>query len=73
MVTSVGWNPYFANKTKTVEPHLLHEFHQDFYGAEIRIVMTGYLRPELNFDGLESLIKAIHDDIEVSSKALDQP
>ena len=41
MVTSVGWNPFFDNKSKTVEPHLLHEFPSDFYGAEIRIVFTG--------------------------------
>ena len=41
MVASVGWNPFFDNKTKTVEPHLLHEFPSDFYGAEIRVVMTG--------------------------------
>jgi len=41
MVTSVGWNPFFDNKTKTVEPHLLHEFPADFYGSEIRIIITG--------------------------------
>lgn len=45
-------NPYFNNKTKTVEPHLLHQFANDFYGADIRIILTGYLRPELNFNGL---------------------
>jgi len=41
MVASVGWNPFYDNKTRTVEPHLLHEFARDFYGAEIRLVMTG--------------------------------
>lgn len=51
MSASVG-NPYFNNKTKTVEPHLLHEFSDDFYGSEIRLVITGYLRPEANFDNL---------------------
>lgn len=51
MSSSLG-NPYFNNKTKTVEPHLLHEFSDDFYGSEIRLVITGYLRPEANFDDL---------------------
>ena len=44
MVTSVGWNPFFDNKTMTVEPHLLHAFPADFYGSEIRIVITGEAR-----------------------------
>jgi len=71
MVTSVGWNPFFDNKTRTVEPHLLHEFPADFYGSEIRIVMTGYLRPEANFDSLDALIVAIKKDIQMSRETLE--
>eukprot|EP00802_Teleaulax_amphioxeia_P031095 Tamp_34104.p1 GENE.Tamp_34104~~Tamp_34104.p1 ORF type:complete len:198 (-),score=25.25 Tamp_34104:21-566(-) len=70
MVTSVGWNPFFDNKTMTVEPHLLHAFPADFYGSEIRIVITGYLRPEANFSSLEALIDAINLDIVSSRDAL---
>jgi len=36
--------------------------------AEIRIVMTGYLRQEANFSSLEALIDAIQKDIRVSRK-----
>lgn len=72
MVTSVGWNPFFDNKTRTVEPHLLHEFPSDFYGAEIRLVITGYLRPEANFTSLESLIEEIHEDIRQSRACLEE-
>ncbi len=32
-VLSIGWNPFFKDvKQKTVEPYLLHEFTDDFYG-----------------------------------------
>ncbi|CAJ2678425.1 unnamed protein product [Trifolium pratense] len=47
MVMSIGWNPYFSNKEKTIEPWLLHEFTEDFYGEELRLVMVGYIRPEV--------------------------
>ena len=36
-----GWNPFFDNKTKTGQPRLLHEFPADFYGSEIRFIITG--------------------------------
>ena len=70
-VVSIGWNPYFDNKEKTVEPHLLHEFAEDFYGSTLRLVLCGYIRPELNFSGLDELITAIHDDIAYAKEKLD--
>ncbi|KAG7389482.1 hypothetical protein PHYPSEUDO_010367 [Phytophthora pseudosyringae] len=87
-VASIGWNPYFKNKVrgrshcdggsrgveeKTVEPHLLHKFEKDFYGAQLKFLITGYIRPEMNFSSLESLIKAIQDDIAQSKEWLDTP
>ncbi|KAJ7946903.1 Bifunctional riboflavin kinase/FMN phosphatase [Quillaja saponaria] len=36
MVMSIGWNPYFNNTEKTLEPWLLHEFNEDFYGKELQ-------------------------------------
>jgi len=71
MVMSVGWNPYFDNKTKTVEPWLLHDFPEDFYDEELRLVVNGYMRPEANFTTLEALIEQIHHDGDVARTALD--
>ena len=34
------------------EPHLLAHFEEDFYGKQLKLVVTGYLRPEMNFDSL---------------------
>ena len=56
-------NPFFKNEQKTVEPHLLHDFAADFYGEELRLVVCGFLRPELDFSSLETLMAAIHADI----------
>ncbi|EAY78833.1 hypothetical protein OsI_33938 [Oryza sativa Indica Group] len=73
MVMSIGWNPYFDNTEKTIEPWLLHDFGEDFYGEELRLVIVGYIRPEANFPSLESLIERIHEDARISDKALNLP
>lgn len=73
MVMSVGWNPYFDNTEKTIEPWLLHKFDKDFYGEELRLLVVGYIRPEANFPSLESLIARIHEDRKIAEKALDLP
>lgn len=70
---SIGWNPYFNNSKKTIEPWLLHEFKEDFYGEELRLVVVGYIRPEANFPSLESLIERIHEDRHVAEEALNLP
>lgn len=73
MVMSIGWNPFFNNSEKTIEPWLLHDFDEDFYGEELRLVVVGYIRPEANFPSLESLIAKIHEDGDVARRALDLP
>eukprot|EP00271_Cylindrocystis_brebissonii_P005890 TRINITY_DN1826_c0_g1_i1.p1 TRINITY_DN1826_c0_g1~~TRINITY_DN1826_c0_g1_i1.p1 ORF type:complete len:401 (+),score=74.85 TRINITY_DN1826_c0_g1_i1:502-1704(+) len=73
MVMSVGWNPYFDNDCKTVEPWLLHTFDEDFYGEELRLVVVGYIRPEADFTSLEALVARIHEDGNVSRLALSMP
>ncbi|GMH30321.1 hypothetical protein Nepgr_032164 [Nepenthes gracilis] len=73
MVMSIGWNPYFNNPEKTIEPWLLHDFDEDFYGEELRIVVVGYIRPEANFPTLESLVEKIHEDGRIAEGALELP
>lgn len=55
-----------------MEPHLLHVFDSDFYGEELRLVVTGYLRPEKNYPSLDALISAIHLDINTASENLEK-
>ncbi|GFQ01814.1 bifunctional riboflavin kinase/fmn phosphatase [Phtheirospermum japonicum] len=73
MVMSIGWNPYFNNSEKTIEPWLLHDFDKDFYGEDLRLVIVGYIRPEANFSSLESLVAKIHEDRKIAEKALEMP
>lgn len=51
----------------------MHEFDNDFYGANLKIVMLGYIRPMSNFKSLDDLIAAIKKDIADANEALDQP
>ena len=71
-VTSVGWNPYFDNKEKTVEPHIMHAFDDDFYGCRLKLLVCAYLRPEKNFESMQALIDAIQDDIRNTDDVLDR-
>ncbi|GJZ11350.1 bifunctional riboflavin kinase/FMN phosphatase [Tanacetum coccineum] len=49
MAMSIGWNPFFNNTEKTIEPWLLHKFDEDFYGEELHlVVVVGYIRPEFD-------------------------
>lgn len=75
---SIGYNPTYNNKEKTVEPHLIADsthpqrhasstgetLFGDFYDTTIVLSVVGYLRPELPFEGLEKLTQAIKNDIE---------
>lgn len=56
MVMSLGWNPYYKNEKKSAEVHILHEFESDFYGESLRIIVTGYIRPEQNYPSLGKCI-----------------
>lgn len=49
MVMSIGWNPFYNNKAKAAEVHIMHEFKENFYGASLKFVVLGYVRPELNY------------------------
>lgn len=74
---SIGFNPTYNNKAKTIEPHFIADRSspdrtasicgetqlRDFYGEEIRLSVIGYLRPELPFEGIEKLKLAIKKDI----------
>ncbi|XP_010124223.1 PREDICTED: riboflavin kinase-like [Chlamydotis macqueenii] len=73
MVLSIGWNPFYKNIKKSVETHIIHTFKDDFYGEILSIAITGYIRPEKNFDSLEALISAIQEDIEEAKRQLDLP
>ncbi|KFM23423.1 Pseudouridine-5'-monophosphatase [Auxenochlorella protothecoides] len=73
MCMSVGFNPVFKNKQRVCEPWLLHEFDQDFYGEEIRLLVCAYLRPEADFVSVQALVDRIHEDAAITRRALQDP
>ncbi|KAF9335109.1 riboflavin kinase [Podila minutissima] len=73
MVMSLGWNPFYKNEKKSAEVHIMHNFHKDFYGDDLRVVVLGYIRPELDYTTLEALIEDINIDIEVAHRSLERP
>lgn len=70
MVMSIGWNPFYKNKKKSMETHILHTFKEDFYGSVLRVAILGYIREERGFSSLEDLIAAIKSDIAESEEQL---
>ncbi|KIJ56543.1 hypothetical protein M422DRAFT_22706 [Sphaerobolus stellatus SS14] len=73
MVMSLGWNPFYKNEKLTAEIHVMHDYKSDFYGYELRAVVLGYIRPELDYTSREALIKDIDTDKAVGLKSLDRP
>ncbi|QEU59695.1 Fmn1 [Kluyveromyces lactis] len=73
VVLSVGWNPFYQNKNKTVELHIIHKFSDNFYGAQIKFNFLGYIRPELDYTTKDALIADIHTDIEIAKEKLQLP
>ncbi|KAJ7095158.1 riboflavin kinase [Mycena belliarum] len=73
MVMSLGYNPYYKNKTLAAEIHILHEFPSDFYGYDMKALVLGYIRPELDYTSREALIEDIEVDKRVALNSLDRP
>jgi len=73
MVMSIGWNPFYQNKEKSVEVHILKKYDEDFYGSHLKVIVLGFIRPMLNFTSVEELISAIEGDIKYAKKELTLP
>lgn len=73
MVMSLGWNPFFKNERLTAEIHIMHEFRSDFYGYDMRALVLGYIRPELDYTSREALIEDIETDKVVALNSLTRP
>ncbi|KAJ3177801.1 riboflavin kinase [Geranomyces variabilis] len=73
MVMSFGWNPYYKNEMRSAEVHIIHQYEHDFYGEELRVIVTGYIRAEKNYESLDALIEDINTDIAVAQKSLARP
>lgn len=76
-VVNVGYSPTFQgeeNKEKIVEAHLIvndGDIKGDFYGEMMRLVLYGFLRPEMKFSSFSDLVAAITNDVATAKVSLD--
>ena len=61
-LTNIGVCPTFDASPEHAEAFIL-DFDGDIYGERVRIYLTSYLRPEMQFDSPEALKKQINKDI----------
>ncbi|WP_327144948.1 bifunctional riboflavin kinase/FAD synthetase [Nocardia sp. NBC_01327] len=66
---SVGTNPTFDGRTRTVEPHIL-DFDGDLYEKHVAVDFVEQLRGMRKFESIEELVEAIGRDVEQTRKVL---
>ena len=72
-VISIGYNITYGKnglKDRSLEVHVLKNFNNSFYGAEMELTILGYIRPELKFNSLQELMEGIEIDKQVASEVL---
>ena len=57
----IGIRPTIDGRERTLEVNLF-DFNEDIYDRELRVFVKKYLRPELKFNGLEELTRALDQD-----------
>jgi riboflavin kinase/FMN adenylyltransferase len=60
-VASLGVRPTFDPPQELLEAHLF-DFDGDLYGRRIEVALHAYIREEMKFDGIETLIAHMRDD-----------
>ena len=66
-ITNIGLRPTFKTEKVTCESYVF-DFSDEIYGESVTLKPLKFLREEIKFDGLQSLIKAIKEDIKTAEK-----
>jgi riboflavin kinase/FMN adenylyltransferase len=59
---SVGTNPTFSGRERTVEAYVL-DVDEDFYGFEVAVDFVHRLRGQERFDSVDALVEQMHRDV----------
>ncbi len=59
---SVGTNPTFSGRERTVEAYVL-DVDEDFYGFEVAVDFVHRLRGQERYDGVDALVEQMHRDV----------
>jgi len=68
-VASFGRRPMFDQGTVLLEAFLF-DFDGDLYGQTIDVAFIDWIRPELNFPGVEELVRRMDEDARLARAAL---
>jgi riboflavin kinase/FMN adenylyltransferase len=60
-VASLGVRPMFGENAPNLETFIF-DFSGDLYGATLSVALVEFMRPEIKFDSLESLIVQMDKD-----------
>jgi riboflavin kinase/FMN adenylyltransferase len=60
---SVGTNPTFSGRERTVEAYVL-DVDEDFYGFEVAVDFVHRLRGQERFDGVDELVEQMQKDVQ---------
>jgi len=71
-VANIGKRPTFDKRDVLMEVHLF-DFDDSIYDKHLRVELVAFLRPEMKFDGLDSLKAQIHKDCRVAKIVLAEP
>jgi riboflavin kinase/FMN adenylyltransferase len=69
---SVGTNPTFDGRERTVEAHLL-DFDGDLYGRHLQVRSVRRLRGMVRYADVQSLIDAIAEDVMATRRLVEAP
>jgi riboflavin kinase / FMN adenylyltransferase len=67
---SVGTNPTFDGRERTVEAYALDRDDLDLYGAHVAVDFAARLRPTLKFDTVDELVAQMHEDVAETRRLL---
>lgn len=60
---SIGTNPTFEGRERTVEAHALDREDLDLYGERMAVDFVARIRDTLKFDSIQALVEEIHRDV----------
>jgi riboflavin kinase/FMN adenylyltransferase len=67
-VMNIGVTPHFGINKAKLEMHVFN-FNRDLYGETIKVIPTCFIRKEMKFSDIDSLVKQIANDCEVAKIA----
>ncbi|MGW7416896.1 bifunctional riboflavin kinase/FAD synthetase [Streptomyces sp. NPDC054863] len=63
---SVGTNPQFEGKKRTVEAYAIDRVDLDLYGLHVAVEFLAYVRGMAKFESIDALLEAMADDVKQS-------